>query len=780
MAKPRSPGARALRDLAREVHAVPVTNASVPAAGSPSLAAIRAIVARARADGRTTLLEPEGLAVLAEAGIAVPRWRFVADAGAVDDRILGDLPGDRVVVKVVSRRILHKTEAGGVAVVRNDVAAVTSAIEAMGASLGDAVEGFTVAEFVAHDAGPGGELLLSLRWTDDFGAVVSIGAGGIATEALSADLRPGREISIVSPALATRGGIGAAISGTTAVRLATTSQRGQPPRLALDRVLETVERLLHLAALVPGDLLELEINPAGVTAEGLVALDVLVSLGDGPRPARSPRPLHKVARLLAPRSIGIVGVSAGGNAGRVILGNILREGFEPDDITVVKPGTDRIDGVRCVPDLASLPGKVDLFVIVLPASGTPAFVAELIERDLAESMIVIPGGLEEKSGGDELARRMREALAAARASGNGGPVINGGNCLGIRSRPGRYDTLFIPRWKLPPGTRPAPVALITGSGAFAITRLSRLGALDPRYVVTVGNQMDLTVGDFLEHLAGDPGVSVFGVYLEGFARLDGLRFLRAAARITAEGRQVVLYRAGRTMAGATASASHTAAIAGDVTVGRELARSAGVMVADTPGDFDDLVRTFALLHGRPARGRRLGATSNAGSECVTIADHAGTLDLVRFEGRTEERLGTILGPTGIVSVVDVHNPLDLTPIADATITEAVARTILDADEVDVGIVGIVPMTDTLETLPPGPGHPEDLDRPDAVAAGLIRLWHETAKPWVVVVDAGPLYAPFIARLESEGIPVLATADAAARVLGAWSDATVGHGTGRSG
>ena len=97
----------------------------------------------------------------------------------------------------------------------------------------------------------------------------------------------------------------------------------------------------------------------------------------------------------------------------------------------------------------------------------------------------------------------------------------------------------------------------------------------------------------------------------------------------------------------------------------------------------------------------------------------------------------------------------------------------------MGIVGIVPMTDTLETLPPGPGHTEDLDRPDAVAAGLIRLWHETAKPWVVVVDAGPLYAPFVARLEAEGIPVLATADAAARALGAWCDATVDRSTGRS-
>ncbi len=746
----------------------PLESPTPPAA---DLAAARAIVAGARADGRATLLEPEGLALLAAAGISVPRWHLVADEAAVDDALLAGLPGDRVVVKVVAGGIQHKTEVGGVAVVARDPAAVRAAMAAMRSRLDDAPDGFIVAEFVEHDAGPGGELLLALRWTDDMGPIVAVGAGGILTEALAADLLPGREIAIVSPALTPPVGIATALAGSTAVRLATTSVRGQAPHLRVEALVDVVTRLLSLAVLAPDDLLEIEINPAAVTPGGVVALDILVTLGDGPRPARAPRPLHKVARLLAPRSIAIVGVSSGSNPGRVILGNILRDGFAPGNVVVVKPGADSIDGVRCVPDLASLPAKVDLFVIVLPAAATPAFVAEVVERDLTESMIVIPGGLEETEGGGVLAARMRSALADARGRGSGGPVISGGNCLGIRSRPGRYDTLFIPRIKLPPGSRPAPVALITGSGAFAITRLARMAPLDPRYVITIGNQMDLTAGDFLTHLADDPGVRVFGVYVEGFARLDGLRFLEAAARITASGRRVILYRAGRTAAGTSASASHTAAIAGDATVTRELARAAGVTIADTPAAFDDLLRVFTMLDARPARGRRLGATSNAGSECVTIADHAGSLDLVPFAAPTEARLLAILEPAGIVSVVDVHNPLDLTPIANATITADVGRVILEADEIDVGIVGIVPMTDTIETLEPGQLHDEDLDRPGAIASTLAQLWRETDKPWVCVVDAGSLYDPFRDRLAAAGIPVLATADAAARALDAWCDAT---------
>jgi acyl-CoA synthetase (NDP forming) len=737
----------------------------------PDLDAIRRILADAHSRGRDALDEPEGLALLVALGIAVPTWRMVAGPEEVDQACLDGIGGERVVVKAVAAGLAHKTEAGGVAFVERTPPAVRAAIAAMRGRLPVTATGFTIARLIPHDRDPGGELLLSFRWTDDLGPIAAVGAGGIATEILAGDLRPGRELAIASPALTPPERLASVLAEATAVRLATRSVRGQPPRLAPERLADAVRRLLALAPLAPDELLEVEINPAAVTPDGLIALDVLVRLGDGHRPVRPPRPSAAVTRLLAPRSIGIVGVSSRMNPGRVILQNVLREGFDPAAITVIKPGVAELDGVRCVPDLASMPGRVDLLVVVLPAAATPAFVSEAVERDLAASLIVIPGGLEEKTGGSAFADRMHEALAASRSRPDGGAVINGGNCLGIRSRPGRYDTLFIPRAKLPPGSRPAPIALVTGSGAFAITRLSRLAPLDPAYVVTIGNQTDLTAGDYLAHFAGDTSVRVVGVYVEGFVRLDGLRFLEAAGRLRADGRTVVLYRAGRTAAGAGASASHTAAIAGDATVTRQLARAAGVTWAETPAEFDDLLRTFALLDGRPAGGHRLGAATNAGSECVTIADHAGSLKLAPLLPGTERALGDLLGPAGIVAVVDVRNPLDLTPIADARIVTAAVRAILADDGVDAGILGLVPMADTIETLPAGVGHGEDLDRAGGLVELVADLWRTTTKPWVAVVDAGPLYDPLRDRLAAVGIPVLGTADAATRALAAWCDAT---------
>jgi Acyl-CoA synthetase (NDP forming) len=110
--------------------------------------------------------------------------------------------------------------------------------------------------------------------------------------------------------------------------------------------------------------------------------------------------------------------------------------------------------------------------------------------------------------------RMKKALQEARGQGKG-PLINGGNCLGIRSVPGKYNTLFIPEEKLPmPRGKVAPLALLSQSGAFGITRISKHPDINPKYILTLGNQMDLTIGDYLEYLAGDEAIRVFAVYVE--------------------------------------------------------------------------------------------------------------------------------------------------------------------------------------------------------------------------------------------------------------------------
>jgi acyl-CoA synthetase (NDP forming) len=721
----------------------------------------------ARNEGRSTLLEQEGFEILQALGLHTPARLMVRHSAEVAHTPL--LVTGKVVVKVVADAISHKTDVGGVTVVRNGHQQIEEAVQQMEAAFADVVvSGFSIAEFVPYDHAFGHEWLLGMRWTPDFGPVVTVGIGGVAAEFVSAALEDTRRSVTIVPG-ASRDEIAQALAEFVATPLVTGGIRRQAGLVSRDTLAGTIGRFCGLAdACRPDGITEFEVNPLVICQDGPVALDVLATVGRGEPVERPRRPVHKIHNLLQPRSVAIMGVSTRMNPGRVILRNLLREGFDPSAITVVKPATRDIDGCRAVPSIRDLPGTVDLAVLAVSADQVPDALTDIVAGRKAESVIVIPGGLEEKAGTSDLTTPMLDVLARSRASVWGGPVVNGGNCLGIQSRPGRYDTMFIPGHKLGAAdAADAPLALITQSGAFAVSRTTRLANVRPRYSITVGNQLDLTVADYLEHLEHDPEVQVFGLYVEGFKPLDGRAALESVRRITASGRTVVLYRAGRTREGATASASHTAAIAGDYSITCALFAGAGAIVADSLDDFTDLVMLFTMLHRHTPAGRRIGAMSNAGYECVAIADSLGGLELARFSGAGCAHMDSILERRRLASLVDVHNPLDVTPMADDETFESLARAILDDGPVDVGVIGCVPATAALNTLAPAPSHEENLAAASAVASRLITLGRTHSKPMIAIVDAGRLYDAFAARLLEGGIPTFRSADRAMRLLGVW-------------
>src|SRR5512145_206055 len=92
--------------------------------GSSNVGALEA----AWAEGRKILTEPEVYSLLDEAGIAVPRQCLVPGPEDVTASLVEGLGSDEVVVKIVSPQVLHKSEVGGVAVVRSDVHSVREAV----------------------------------------------------------------------------------------------------------------------------------------------------------------------------------------------------------------------------------------------------------------------------------------------------------------------------------------------------------------------------------------------------------------------------------------------------------------------------------------------------------------------------------------------------------------------------------------------------------------------------------------------------------------------------
>lgn len=728
----------------------------------------------ARAAGRTFLLEPEGLLVVSLLGVGAPVWRVADGPGTIPD--MDEFPGDRVVVKLLSPSVAHRTEVGGVVVVPRASHAVVRAVEELAARSPDPAARFLVQEFVPHDTEPGGEILLGARWTDEFGVVVTLAVGGVTTEAVASLAgAQGGASRVWSAALVDQLRVERVLEGSPLGALLTGGTRGRSPRVPATSLAEVVLRFAKGAArLVPAPFHDVEVNPLVFRDGAPLALDALVRLGEAaapatPLPRRDPSRRRGLHALLHPRSVAVVGASSRGmNPGRVILGNILAAGTPASAVTVVKDGVETLDGCRCVPDVASL-DPVDVLVVSVGAADVPAVVEEAARGGRVRGIVLTSAGLGEGTTDAGGGRRVRELLAAP-----GAPVLNGGNCLGIRSVPGRYDTLFIPPWKLGfPDVPPHPVALVTQSGAFAIARTSALPWLNPRFVVTVGNQLDLTLGEWAEHLVDEAGLDVVGFYVEGFQPGDGLRFLAAARAHRARGRQVVLYRGGRTPAGRDATASHTASVAGDYAVTRGLAEGEGVLVADTVDDFTDLLALAVRLAPRRVEGAGAGFVSNAGFECVAMADHGGSLVPAPLGEATQKRLAEILDAARIGGIVAPQNPLDLTPTTgDEAFVEA-ARALLADPGVHVGVVGCVPLTPALKTLQRGEVPGEDVDDPRGIGAALAALWRDTDKAWVAAVDGGPRYDPLVRLLEDAGVPVLRRADRATALLARYVQARLG-------
>ncbi|MGA7617044.1 MAG: acetate--CoA ligase family protein, partial [Thermoanaerobaculia bacterium] len=513
--------------------------------------AIDPLISNARRHGRDVLLEPEAAVLLEILGVRLPRQIHVTDPAhnlRAAAEAFTSMKGERVVLKIVSPTILHKSDIGGVRFVPREPDRIADALDQMQEDFAEAdLEGILISECFEHDLAPGGELLLGFRWTADFGPVVSFGPGGVTTEFMTRNIRASREIAIFSPELTPPEQIERILGECAITPLVTGGVRRQRQRMAARDLVALIQRFLSFAAeYCPSPFSELEINPLIPTESGPVALDALVRLSAPDEVvAPAPRPIEKIGRLLRPGSIAIAGVSKAMNPGHVIVRNLLDEGFDPAHIHVIKPAETEIDGCGCVPDVESLPERADLLVLSIAADQVPDTIERVVNARAAESVIVIPGGLGERHGSESLEQHIRTTLANSRKSTWGGPVVNGGNCLGVQSRPGKVNTVFLPRYKLeePRGVEPveAPLALVSQSGALSVALATELGGIVPRYLVSIGNQVDLTVGDYLRFLEGDGSVEVFAFYVEGFRPMDGLEWMQAAARIVKQGRPVILY-----------------------------------------------------------------------------------------------------------------------------------------------------------------------------------------------------------------------------------------------
>lgn len=767
------------------------------------------ILANAYQEGREFLLETEAYELLNAFGIKGGNKFFLEEGKELKESHIKSFKGEKIVLKVVSPSILHKTDVKGVRFPSRDFDAVKKAIESMYKEVPanfvrwlndnpslmpanfkglksseleklvrDDIRGILIAEYIDYKVGKfGHEVLLGLQDSREFGPVITYGAGGIDTEFYAEIFKERKAVTTYSADFINPDSLAKMIKIPAVYRKLSGKTR-EKMKLVDDSAIKDViagfaEIGKRYSSANPESefaIKEMEINPLAVVDGKLLAIDALCHFYKPGRNSIPPKPLNRIQNLLKPESIAIIGVSQQMNIGHIILNNIIKNGFPLNKLYVIKEGLDQIEGAKCYPSIASLPEKVDLFIYTLPASMVPEITKEVLEGEWAKSFILISGGLGETKGGKQIEKDTVEMIRARRREGKPTPVFNGGNCMGLRSLPGKYDTLFIPEYKmdLRPEGGIKNVAYLSQSGAFMICRLSKIRSVNPIYAVTTGNQMDLTITDYLETLESDEEIKVYAVYIEGFADLDGLRLAKAAKKIIDSGRYVILYKAGRTAEGKTATSGHTSSIAGDYSVCKSVLEKIGVIMPHNFDEFEDIVKSLSFLFGKEIKGNRIGLLSNAGFECVGMADNLkgniSNLKLAEFSQSTIDKCVKALAINKIDKIVEVHNPLDITPMASDEIYDLTFRAILENDDTDLGLISIVPLTWQMQSLPKGPGHNEDMLSENSIVQRVIKIKNEYAKPFVVVVDSGKEYDPMVEAFEAAGIPAFRTADRALRVL----------------
>ena len=234
-------------------------------------AAVRDIIAAARAEGRASLLEEEGQRVLAAYGLPLPESRLAESRGAAVRA--AKAIGYPVVMKIASPQIVHKSDAGGVRVGLGSDAEVKKAFDEVTASAkrhdpSAEIRGVMVVEMV----GGGTEVIVGSKREPGMGPVVMFGMGGIYVEVLKD----------VTFRLAPVTGVEAAsmVSGIRTGRILE-GVRGQAPSDTA-KLAECIQRLSQLVTSFP-EIAELDMNPVLVMERGggCRVLDVRIGLAAG-------------------------------------------------------------------------------------------------------------------------------------------------------------------------------------------------------------------------------------------------------------------------------------------------------------------------------------------------------------------------------------------------------------------------------------------------------------------------------------------------------------------
>ena len=311
-----------------------------------------------------------------------------------------------------------------------------------------------------------------------------------------------------------------------------------------------------------------------------------------------------INKMLRPKSVAVVGASATpGKIGYTVIKNLLKDGYQ-GKIYPINQKESEILGLKCYPEIESVPGEIDSAIMCVPAKAMLE-VTEECGRKGVKGLIVITSGFSEvgeKDLEDEVVRIAHKY----------GMRVLGPNIVGSLSNSDKFNGSFAPSLPLP-----GKASLITQSGALLIaldmaTYTRRIGF---EKLISIGNMADVDFADLIEWFQDDDDTSCISLYIEGMR--DGRKFIDSAK---ASKKPIIALKSGVSAHGAAAAASHTGSLAGAAKIYGSAFKQAGVIQAS---DLDDLFdRGLALSSQPPMKGENMLILTNGGGVGVLATDAA--------------------------------------------------------------------------------------------------------------------------------------------------------------
>lgn len=443
---------------------------------------------------------------------------------------------------------------------------------------------------------------------------------------------------------------------------------------------------------------------------------------------------ESLSAIFRPKSVAVIGASdQPGSVGQAVYANLKSGGFG-GTVIPINQKHPVVQGDTAWKSLRDLDASPDLVVVCTPAATVPDLARSCGERNVG-GMIVISAGFRETG---EAGQRLETELRGVLREFPGVRLI-GPNCLGVLAPPQGLNASFSAT--LP---RAGNLAVISQSGALCTAILDWSLERDVGFsgIVSVGNMVDVSMGDLIDYFAADVETSAIIIYLES---LTDARHFIAAARACTRNKPVIVLKSGRFAESSQAALSHTGAIAGVDSVYGAAFRRAGI---ERVYAFDDLFDCAKLLRSQGASvGPRLAIITNAGGPGIMASDAwlAQRGQLAHLAPTTVEALNRVLPAQW-----SHGNPVDVLGDAHA-----------DRYTAALNIVAADPGVDTLLVILT----PQSMTEPGEIARAVRSVQRPGGKRLLAAWMGGPSVKEGRQILELAGVPVYTTPEQAVNALG---------------